>query len=103
MRSHCVATRQAVLTAALSEALNESHTPGAQASPVKSASPALPAIPAAPVDSGTEAAPGSDPFSGALAQPFHQGKINNAANSETNSPATNAPAKGPAPSGLKGG
>ena len=87
----------------LSEALNESHTPGAQASPVKSASPALPAIPAAPVDSDTEAAPGSDPFSGALAQPFHQGKINNAANSETNSPATNAPAKGPAPSGLKGG
>jgi hypothetical protein len=86
----------------LSEALNESQSTGKPFA-LKPSAPALPAVPATPADSDTEAAPGSNPFGGALDQPFHQGKINNAATNDANSPATNAPAKGPAPSGLKGG
>jgi len=83
----------------LSEALNESQSGKSPA--FKSTLPALPAVPATPADSGTEAAPGSDPFSGALGQPFHQGKVSSPVPNDATAPATNAPAKGPAPSGLK--
>ena len=83
----------------LSDVLNESPsklkssdtTPGA----------ALPAVPATPATPDTEAAPGSNPFTGALDVPFHEGKVSNDVSSASNSPATNAPPKGPAPSGLK--
>jgi hypothetical protein len=84
----------------LSEALNESPSPG-KASAVTPAGPAVPAIPVAPDATETEAAPHSDPFSGALEVPFHPGKLANNANAGTNGPSTNAPPKGPAPSGLK--
>ena len=84
----------------LSEALDESS--GAAKVLPGSPSNAQPAIPAAPVVPDTDAAPGSDPFTGGLAQTFHQGKVSADAANATNGPATNAPPKGPAPSGLKG-
>jgi len=80
---------------ALKDVLNESTTPGK----ITTASgPALPAIPAGGED---EAAPGTNPFFSPLDQPLHQGKISMESSSSTNPPATNAPPKTPAPTGLK--
>ena len=86
---------------ALKDVLNESPSVSKSSTPAVDAIPAVPAAPVTP-DAG-EAAPGSDPFSGALDQNFHAGKVSNAATNAAGNPATNAPAKGPAPSGLKNG
>ena len=76
---------------ALKDVFNRAPSESAKTSdaPTDSAS-ATPAIPAT-----TDAAPGSNPFSSPLDQPFHPGKVSPTA------PATNAPSKSPAPSGLK--
>ncbi|HEX4139978.1 MAG TPA: DUF6600 domain-containing protein [Candidatus Methylacidiphilales bacterium] len=84
----------------LSEVLNESPSTG-KPSAIKPAGSALPAVPVAPADADTEAAPGSNPFTSPLDQPFHEGKVSNDAGNASNSPATNAPPKAPAPSGMK--
>jgi hypothetical protein len=85
----------------LKDVLNES--PAAPTTPTAAATggPAVPAVPAAPTEPDTEAAPGGNPFSSPLDVPFHEGKISTDANSSSNAPSTNAPPKGPAPSGLK--
>jgi hypothetical protein len=86
---------------ALKDVLNESplqhKTPGASPSP---ATPTRPAAPAEPVDTGNEAAPGSNPFASPLDQGFHVGKLSTDL-SASNAPSTNAPPKVPAPAGLK--
>jgi hypothetical protein len=81
----------------LSEVLNESPAALKQTAPASGAPGAAAAIPAAPAEPDTDAAPGSNPFSGGLEQSFHEGKITPI----SNAPSTNAPPKAPAPSGLK--
>jgi hypothetical protein len=87
---------------ALKDVLNESPTRGSVSAAPTSAH-ALPAVPAVPETEDTEAAAGTNPFSSPLDQPFHEGKISSDANNATNLPATNAPPKAPAPTGLKNG
>jgi hypothetical protein len=87
---------------ALKDVLNES--PSAVSSPSAdkdAAGPALPAVPAAPADAGTEPAPGSNPFSSPMDQPFHNGKVTSDTPAPAAAPATNAAPQGPAPSGLR--
>jgi hypothetical protein len=68
------------------------RTPSAPELPPDAAN-STPAVPAQPATA--EAAPGSNPFSSPLDQPFHPGKVS------SNSPPTNTAPKGPAPAGLK--
>jgi hypothetical protein len=76
---------------ALKDVLNESPGASAAATAPVGNEPATPAVPVA-----AEAAPGSNPFSSPLDQPFHVGKLSSDAPSSTN-----AAPKGPAPAGLK--
>jgi hypothetical protein len=87
----------------LEQALSQNPAKVKASDSAPAAGAVIPAIPAAPAEPDTEAAPGSNPFTGALDTPFHEGKVNTDANNASNSPATNAPPKGPAPSGLKNG
>jgi hypothetical protein len=85
----------------LSEVLNESPAALKNSTTGTSGQAAAPAAPATPDDSGADAAPGSNPFSSPLDQGFHHGKVNTGTLAPTIVPATNAPPRGPAPSGLK--
>jgi hypothetical protein len=85
---------------ALKDVLNESPEP-LKTSPGSAAAsgPATPAIPVVPDEN--EPAPGTNPFSSPLDQPFHPGKVSSDATVPAIPPLTNAAPHGPAPSGLK--
>jgi hypothetical protein len=85
----------------LSDALNENHGALKSATTDTGGHAALPAIPAAPDETDTDAAPGTNPFSGGLTETFHPGKISPATNTASSEPTTNAAPQAPAPSGLK--
>jgi len=86
---------------ALKDVLNESATAGkpSDSSPTAATGSAAPAVPAVPAE--TEAAPGGNPFSSPLDEPFHAGKVGSPAHAASSSAATNNAPNGPAPTGLK--